>query len=129
MSRFYGTLRGGRGPATRCGHRHMTATAASWAGSVEVHMFLGPDDVEMFEVHMMPWHGNGDRKMLCRGVVGNQETVRFNLPTSDTPRLYRNHYRCPDDGTEWTDEWDCMCNDKCPTCNAEIEPYRSEDLT
>jgi hypothetical protein len=39
-----------------------------------------------------------------------------------------NHYRCPDDGTEWSDEWSCTCNDKCPTCNKEIEPYESEDI-
>jgi hypothetical protein len=39
-----------------------------------------------------------------------------------------NHYRCPDDGTEWTDRWSCACNDKCPTCNKEIEPYESEEI-
>ena len=43
--------------------------------------------------------------------------------------VYRNFYRCPDDGTEWQDEWSCMCDDRCPVCNAEIEPYESEDLT
>jgi hypothetical protein len=41
---------------------------------------------------------------------------------------FRNHYRCPDDGTEWSDEWSCTCNDKCPKCNKEIEPYESEDI-
>lgn len=40
---------------------------------------------------------------------------------------YRNFYRCPC-GEEWTDEWDCTCNDRCPKCNAEIEPYESIDL-
>lgn len=39
-----------------------------------------------------------------------------------------NHYQCPDDGTEWTDCWSCACNDKCPTCNKEIEPYESEEI-
>lgn len=39
---------------------------------------------------------------------------------------YRNHYRhCK---TEWNDEWSCTCNDRCPVCNAEIEPYESDDL-
>jgi len=23
---------------------------------------------------------------------------------------------------EWTEQWDCTCNDKCPVCNQEIEP-------
>jgi len=39
-----------------------------------------------------------------------------------------NYYRCPNDGTEWADAWSCMSNDKCPSCNAEIEPYRSDDI-
>jgi hypothetical protein len=49
--------------------------------------------------------------------------------------MFVNYYRCPGnleyrkrhDPVEWTDEWDCTCNDKCPECNAEIEPYTSED--
>lgn len=40
--------------------------------------------------------------------------------------LFRNYYRhC---GEEWCDEWSCMCNDRCPVCNAEIEPYQSDAL-
>ena len=49
---------------------------------------------------------------------------------------YVNYYRhkgCPEtppghDDPEWADEWSCMCNDKCPQCGAEIEPYDSEEL-
>ena len=40
---------------------------------------------------------------------------------------FLNFYKCPDDGTEWTMIWTCMCDDRCPKCNAEIEPYMSED--
>lgn len=29
---------------------------------------------------------------------------------------------------EWEDEWSCMCNDRCPVCNAEIEPYESIEI-
>lgn len=32
-------------------------------------------------------------------------------------------------GTEWTDLWNCACNDRCPACRAEIEPYLSVQLT
>ena len=39
---------------------------------------------------------------------------------------YTMHYRCPDDGTEWAMSWDCICDDRCPTCNHEIEPYKTE---
>lgn len=46
-----------------------------------------------------------------------EETMRF-----------RNHYHCDDCDVEWQDDWSCMCNDRCPSCNKEIEPYESEDL-
>lgn len=39
---------------------------------------------------------------------------------------WRNYYLCPC-GNEWEDEWDASCNDKCGTCNKEIEPYISDD--
>ena len=39
-----------------------------------------------------------------------------------------NYYPCPDDGTRWSMTWSYMCNDRCPACNHEIEPYRSEAL-
>jgi hypothetical protein len=39
---------------------------------------------------------------------------------------YINHYCCPYCLLEWQDEWDCACNDKCPNCNKEIEPYESD---
>lgn len=41
---------------------------------------------------------------------------------------FANYYKHIECGVEWDDEWDCMCNDKCPDCNAEIEPYYSEEL-
>ena len=40
----------------------------------------------------------------------------------------RNYYECSECGTKWTDEGDCMCNDRCPKCSSEIEPYDSVDL-
>jgi hypothetical protein len=37
-----------------------------------------------------------------------------------------NYYRhC---GTKWSDQWSCMCNDECPRCGGEIEPYDSDEL-
>lgn len=48
---------------------------------------------------------------------------------------YLNHYKCS--GTDhhgeheevaWNDESSSENNDKCPECNAEIEPYESEEL-
>jgi len=42
---------------------------------------------------------------------------------------YLNYYRDADCGASWTDEWSCQCNDRCPRCRHEIEPYDSEDLS
>lgn len=41
---------------------------------------------------------------------------------------YRNFYKCSVCNREWTDAWDCCCNDRCPGCGTEIEPYKSEDI-
>ena len=42
---------------------------------------------------------------------------------------YINHYYCETCNIHWDDEWDCMCNDRCPKCNKEIQPYASDDIT
>jgi hypothetical protein len=42
---------------------------------------------------------------------------------------YLNNYRCDECDVDWEDEWSCMCNDRCPTCDYEIEPYDSDDLS
>jgi hypothetical protein len=44
----------------------------------------------------------------------------------EKPFTHRNYYRCPHDNAEWIDDWSCACNDRCPTCRAEIEPYFTE---
>jgi len=54
---------------------------------------------------------------FLNGTFEAEEQIRF-----------LNHYKCPDDGTEWSDEWSCACNDRCPTCNKEIEPYESKEI-
>ena len=39
-----------------------------------------------------------------------------------------NYYKCTECGTEWTDAWSCQCNDRCPKCDIETEPYDSKEL-
>ena len=41
---------------------------------------------------------------------------------------FTNHYRCPDCGHEWQDEWSAMSDDDCPECGLRaIQPYKSDD--
>ncbi|QPK64031.1 hypothetical protein IVG45_03365 [Methylomonas sp. LL1] len=54
----------------------------------------------------------------------NQPSVGA-TPTGNSAVCYLNQYRCPYCQTEWEDVWDCACNDRCPDCNKEIEPYES----
>jgi len=42
--------------------------------------------------------------------------------------LYRKFYRCSECSHEWEDTWDCLCNDRCPECNTEIEPFDWEEV-
>lgn len=39
------------------------------------------------------------------------------------------YYRHKGCFTAWTDEWSCACDDECPKCGAEIEPYDWDDLS
>jgi hypothetical protein len=41
---------------------------------------------------------------------------------------YLNHYICVRCDQHWDDEWDCMCDDRCPNCDLEMTPYLSEDM-
>lgn len=47
---------------------------------------------------------------------------------SEDVQYWRNYYKCPCCGETWQDEWDAQCNDRCPGCRAEIEPYTSEPI-
>lgn len=36
---------------------------------------------------------------------------------------FNRYYHCDDCQTDWQDEWSCVCNDRCPTCDAETVPH------
>lgn len=42
--------------------------------------------------------------------------------------LFLNKYHCGPCEVRWDDRWDCACNDRCPKCDAETEPYTSISL-
>ena len=56
-----------------------------------------------------------------------KETIELNKEVM--ARWFENSYHGPYCDIKWIDEWSCMCNDKCPEWNAEIEPYDSADLS
>jgi hypothetical protein len=49
---------------------------------------------------------------------------KANHPDGEQIVHYTRQFKCPNDGTVWTDTWCADCNDRCPTCNAEITPER-----
>lgn len=78
MAHFYGTLKGARGEATRCGTKNsgVTTYAAGWGGAikVEVRHIQGMDH---FVVQMVPWRGTGDAVEIAYGIIGEQHTVHI----------------------------------------------------
>ncbi len=49
-------------------------------------------------------------------------TVKNTEIIQETVFLNRYHCSC---GEKWEDRWSCACNDRCPSCNLEIEPLES----
>lgn len=41
--------------------------------------------------------------------------------------MFMNFYKCPC-GNSWCSSWECTCDERCPACHKEIEPYHSEDV-
>ena len=71
MSKFYGTLQGSRGEATRCGSKRsgIETIAASWAGAIETRVFWNEDKQRNeYIVTKRPWQGSaGETKVLASG--------------------------------------------------------------
>jgi hypothetical protein len=50
------------------------------------------------------------------------------VDSDGAPCRFVNHYHCDACDTNWHDQWSCACNDRCPECDREIEPYASDEL-
>jgi hypothetical protein len=73
MSRFYGTLQGSRGQATRCGHKTsgMEVYGASYEGAVRTYLYYDEEtDTDMARVELTTWQGSGTNRVLYDGPVG-----------------------------------------------------------
>jgi hypothetical protein len=57
-------------------------------------------------------------------VIAMKEWLQSKLgePMEDG-RRFTNHYLCAKDNTRWDAPWSCMCDDRCPTCDAVVQPY------
>lgn len=42
--------------------------------------------------------------------------------------IYEITYKCPDDKALWKTWWTCPCNDRCPSCDDEIEALSYKEL-
>jgi len=72
MAHFYGVLRGGRGEASRLGHKSsgLTMTAAGWGGAVRVTLrYDDASGCDMAHVALVPWKGSGVECDLYDGPV------------------------------------------------------------
>lgn len=58
---------------------------------------------------------------------GNTICPKCTTDSETEPHVFINYYKCSC-GKEWESVWSCTCNSKCPKCNREIEPFRSEDM-
>lgn len=72
MSHFYGTLKGARGEATRCGSDALVTHAAGWRGAVRVEL-TRDGDRDCYRVSLVPWQGSGGApRVLAAGVLDTQ---------------------------------------------------------
>lgn len=77
MSHFYGTMKGSRGEATRCGTKNsgMRVTAASWAGAITTELYIDDQGRDCFRVLQRPWHGRGVSEVIAEGVIGEPQSA------------------------------------------------------
>ena len=69
MSRFYGTVQGNRGQATRRGINTMVTYCASWHGAIRCCAF-NRNGEDWVTVTMEPWQGEGEERLIYRGPMG-----------------------------------------------------------
>jgi len=75
MSYFYGTLKGNRGEATRCGSKEsgMETHCASWQGAIRCFAYAREDGIDCVTIERILWHGRGKYKLLYDGPIGDKK--------------------------------------------------------
>jgi hypothetical protein len=82
-------------------------------------------DIDAEKAACEDWENRQDETMSWYGPYALDDPAMY-AALVPAPRRFLNHYRCDTCQEEWNDCWDSACNDKCPRCNTEIEPYDSE---
>jgi hypothetical protein len=65
--------------------------------------------------------------MNLSDVIAVKEWLQSKLDERVEDRRCTNHYLCSNDNTRWDARWACMCDDRCATCAAVVEPYATSD--
>ena len=78
MSHFYGCISESarKTQPTARGHKStgLKTWAAGWGGKIEVSVWED-GGIDHFVVWMQPHHGNGDKRLLASGIVGDGDSV------------------------------------------------------
>lgn len=91
MSHFYGIVSGGRGDATRCGHKTkgLTTTAASWNGAIRTTLFVDDGGRDCYRVEQIEWQGRGAYRLIAEGCVGESPAECYareaGVPAEEVP--------------------------------------------
>ncbi len=77
MARFYGVVNGGRGDATRVGHKRegLSTVAASWAGCVRTDLYVNAHGIDCARVTLDRWRGEGTRATLYDGPINPDAAI------------------------------------------------------
>lgn len=77
MARFLGSVCGGRGEASRLGHRYLNSYSASWQGAVRVELYRNSEDRDCARIAFCQHHGCGGNRVIYDGPVdGSGECAR-----------------------------------------------------
>lgn len=106
--------------------------APSWnAYVVDLTKRAAPECVAV--LHAVMYEPNAEVMARAVEVVRNRRLTAEYLAVKDgdddNPSGILNHYTCYACAYEWSDEWDCGCDDDCPECGARhCSPHTSEEV-
>ena len=86
---------------------------------------LVPDGTGYAQDGSEQWDDNSAARCTNCDWSGFVEELLEEETTEENENAWVNHYFHHDQ--QWDDTWSCQCNDECPVCHREIEPYASTE--